>query len=61
MNVGGKNISAHTIEHCILRKSATSTMTQVYTYLSLQSILILFMFILRSNSQSRYIFKYNRI
>ncbi|CAL9244400.1 unnamed protein product [Arabidopsis halleri] len=28
MNVGGKNISAHTIEHCILRKSATSTMTQ---------------------------------
>lgn len=35
MNVGGKNISAHTIEHCILRKSATSTMTQVYTYRSI--------------------------
>ncbi|XP_010483724.1 PREDICTED: uncharacterized protein LOC104762179 isoform X2 [Camelina sativa] len=28
MNVGGKNISAHTIEHCILRKTTTSTMTQ---------------------------------
>ncbi|BAB09845.1 unnamed protein product [Arabidopsis thaliana] len=28
MNVGGKNISAHTIEHCILRKSTSSTMTQ---------------------------------
>ncbi|XP_006280106.2 uncharacterized protein LOC17875702 [Capsella rubella] len=28
MNVGGKNISAYSIEHCILRKSTTSTMTQ---------------------------------
>ncbi|CAN8301061.1 unnamed protein product [Cochlearia groenlandica] len=28
MNVGGKNISAHTIEHCILRKPKNSTMTQ---------------------------------
>ncbi|CAA7050408.1 unnamed protein product [Microthlaspi erraticum] len=28
MNVGGKNISAHTIEHCILRKPANPTMTQ---------------------------------
>ncbi|KAJ0261361.1 Uncharacterized protein HA466_0044960 [Hirschfeldia incana] len=28
INVGGKNISAHTIEHCILRKSANSNMTQ---------------------------------
>ncbi|ESQ42272.1 hypothetical protein EUTSA_v10012852mg [Eutrema salsugineum] len=28
MNVGGKNISAHTIEHCILRKPANSAMTQ---------------------------------
>ncbi|KAF3549384.1 hypothetical protein DY000_02001017 [Brassica cretica] len=28
INVGGKNISAHTIEHCILRKPANSTMTQ---------------------------------
>lgn len=41
MNVGGKNISAHTIEHCILRKSATSTMTQVYTYQSFQYISII--------------------
>ncbi|KAL0843492.1 hypothetical protein Bca101_016737 [Brassica carinata] len=28
INVGGKNISAHTIEHCILRRPANAIMTQ---------------------------------
>ncbi|CAH8376884.1 unnamed protein product [Eruca vesicaria subsp. sativa] len=28
VNIGGKNISAHTIEHCILRKPANSTMSK---------------------------------